>query len=406
MAKRIVLFENEEDCCGCGACASSCPVSAITMTTDDLGNMYPMITVAKCVGCQRCLKVCAYKKRSGSEHEVKAYAALSMDEGLESNSASGGIFATMARSFLNNGGYIAGAVLDMDKSLKVHHILSNSENDLKKMQGSKYVQSNAWECYGDIKSKLKQGGKVLFCGTPCQVDAIKRLTGDPDNLLTIDLICHGVPASKMLDDYIKILGKELHGKITGVSFRDKHINKPFCSRIDLERGGKKKQYYMQSEYLSYYKYFLKGSIYRDSCYSCPYACESRCSDITIGDFWGLEKFHQNDTQGIDGGTKRSWSCILVNSHKGEEGLANYGSGIYLVDSKAEWVAVENHQLNHPSKKSEERAYLLELYRNEGYKGIEKYYRKGRGGAARYRWQLLKELLRNRRLLTINYSRNE
>lgn len=299
----------------------------------------------------------------------------------------------MAKSFVDAGGSVSGAVMDCSgESVSVHHMLSDTIDGIHKMQGSKYVQSDAWKSYNDIVSSLKNGKKVLFCGTPCQVDAVKSVTGNPPELITIDLICHGVPNAQMLDDYFKILSRRFGDKVTEFLFRDKTCKKQFCAKVTVEKD---KFYFIPSYYMSYYKYFLEGSIYRDNCYSCPYANSYRVADITIGDFWGLEDCHLDDINNGVIDPERSWSSVLVNTEKGKDFFATYGKDITAVDSKLEWVSKTNKQLKAPSKKPENRENLLALYEKGGYSLVEKEFVKVSGGKLRYYKRLICEIYKNK-----------
>lgn len=366
------------------------------MAEDEFGYKYPVIEKSLCISCGKCMNVCAYQKNKDGNEPSAAYAALAGDKELEKNSASGGIFASLAESFVSDGGSVSGAVMDFSKEgVGVHHILSDSEDGIHKMQGSKYVQSDAWKCYKDIVKALKDGKKVLFCGTPCQVDAVKSVTGNPPELITIDLICHGVPPVKMLNDYFKILSKRLGGKVSGFLFRDKKCEKPYCAKFTVKNGCKSEDFFVPSYFLSFYKYFLDCSICRENCYTCPYANTKRVGDITIGDFWGLEKFHMDDIKNGTIDPKRSWSCVLGNTEKGKAFFDTYGRNITTIESKLEWVAETNNQLKAPNKKSDKRDNVLNLYKKGGYKLVEKDFIKSSGGKLRYYKRLICEIRRNR-----------
>lgn len=296
----IVLFKDRAYCCGCGACWASCPRNAISMVEDEYGCKYPIINESICIKCGKCLKMCKYQNVKSGKNPIVAYAAKTKNEQILNKSASGGIFASLAYEIIALGGYVAGAVLEFNQNQKitVHHILSNNKGNIELMQGSKYVQSDAWRCYKEVIQIVKSGKQVLFCGTPCQVDAIKQITGNPDNLITIDLICHGVPPARMLQDYLKVMGKTLGGHITGFQFRDKTCHKEWTSKITIKKGKKEKNYFIPSRFVSFYKYFLESVIYRENCYTCPYANLKRVADLTIGDFWGIEQYHKDDLERV------------------------------------------------------------------------------------------------------------
>lgn len=388
----IVLFKDRAYCCGCGACWASCPRNAISMVEDEYGCKYPIINESICIKCGKCLKMCKYQNVKSGKNPIVAYAAKTKNEQILNKSASGGIFASLAYEIIALGGYVAGAVLEFNQNQKitVHHILSNNKGNIELMQGSKYVQSDAWRCYKEVIQIVKSGKQVLFCGTPCQVDAIKQITGNPDNLITIDLICHGVPPARMLQDYLKVMGKTLGGHITGFQFRDKTCHKEWTSKITIKKGKKEKNYFIPSRFVSFYKYFLESVIYRENCYTCPYANLKRVADLTIGDFWGIEQYHKDDL----GRDTNGWSCVLINTKKGKDFFDMHGSGIQKFLSKAEWIEKNNHQLRHQSMKNEQRKNVLDSYKNHGYKKVEHRYRKRNGGKFKYYYRLFKEIYYN------------
>ena len=389
LMKTETLFDNKKDCCGCGACMTVCPQKAISMAPDETGCLYPRIDPALCIHCGACHRVCGYG-RTEPAMPMEAFAAVGRDETLVRTSASGGVFATAAKSCLASGGMVAGAVMDLADGVTVRHILTDDPAQLTRLQGSKYVQSEAWQCYEDLRAALKQGRTVLFSGTPCQIDAVKQLTGAPENLITMDLICHGVPPKQMLAEFLEILGRRLGGRVRGFSFRDKSCGKAFCARIDTARGG----HYLQSRFLSFYKLFLGGSIYRENCYSCPYARMERVSDLTMGDYWGIEEAHAHQFESGEMERRSDWSCLLVNTEKGRRFLEAHGTGLTLVPSEAQWIARKNRQLNAPMEKPARREKILAAYGRGGYREVEKDYIKANGGAARFHWQMLKNLCRN------------
>lgn len=381
-----------EGCSACGACLAMCPVEAIQMEASAEGFLYPAIQKNKCISCGKCVSVCSLRETEEKHQPLEAYAAVGHNDALVRNSASGGAFASLAAQCVQQGGLVAGAVMDTDgEDLRVYHQLTNHVEGIGPMQGSKYVQSDAWKCYKELAQAVRQGKTVLFAGTPCQVSAVKRITGNPDNLITMDLVCHGVPSSQMLNDYVKILNRRFCGKTKQIVFRDKTTGKNFCARVDVLCGKHYKKWYLRSHHMSYYQYFLKGIIYRDSCYVCPYACTERVSDITIGDYWGVEKHHSEEMTNRKMDKKTDWSCLLVNSAKGKAFLESTGQDLEVYISKTSYVAETNQQLNAPSKKPETRAALLKRYSEQGYGGIEKVFIRQSGGVIRYFWRIYKEM---------------
>ncbi len=393
--EKINLVPDVSSCSGCGACIVACPKAAIRMKEAADGCKYPVIDPALCVGCRKCLKVCAYRQEQSNQLPLAAYAAVGKDEDVVKNSTSGGVFASLALSWIRSGGLVAGAVMNLTNGVQVYHILSEDEADIRRMQGSKYVQSDAWRCYAPILEALKNGRRVLFSGTPCQVAAIKKLTGNPDNLTTIDLICHGVPPVKMLKEYVCLLEKRFLGKIVSFTFRDKSARRNFCARLDIQRAGKKQKLYVSSSMLSFYKHFLQGTTYRGNCYTCPFARIERISDLTVGDYWGIKAQHADAFASGMMPEREDWSCLLVNTAKGNLLLSEYGGKMDMFRSNAEAVANENHQLRHPTRQPSQRTELLKAYAQDGYAAIEKQFVRSNGGV-RYYVRLLKQLRQNAR----------
>ena len=392
--EKIVLFATDRECSGCGACGSACSVGAITMSEDSCGYVYPAIDQEKCVHCGKCLRVCGYKNPVLSAAQC-AFAAVGRQEQIVKNSTSGGVFATWAYGAVEQGWQVAGAVMDMENgNVSVHHMLSGSPSDIPRMQGSKYVQSDAGHCYADICKALRDGKNVLFSGTPCQVAAIKALTGDPDQLVTVDVICHGVPPVRQFQEFLNILSKRFAGKIETFSFRDKDNPKPYMAKLKIKKGKKHWKYCVSAQYLSFYQHFLDGAVCRQSCYNCPFATCNRVSDLTIGDYWEIEKYHSKDIQSGQMPNRRDWSCILVNSAKGKAFFDRFSGQLHCYDTNAEWIVASNGQLREPSKESPKRKNILKAYQNKGYAAVEQLYIREKGGKLRFYWRMLKNLSRN------------
>lgn len=381
---RIVVMEDLANCSGCGACASVCPQRAITMQVGKNGCVHPAVNESICVQCGRCVHVCGFYTKPKLEVPHSAYAAVGLERQLVFRSASGGVFAALAKAAADEGAMVAGAVMMFGQDgLDVFHLASYCTEDIEKMQGSKYVQSDAWRCYDEIKKALKDGKTVLFSGTPCQVAAVKALTGNPHNLITMDLICHGVPPKQMLQDYVNILERRLGGKVKELCFRDKSVWRDFTARIVLKRRYLRKTYFLKSSLMSFYAFFLKGEIYRESCYACPYAEIRRVSDITIGDYWGIQQHHGGDISNGVMHQNKNWSCVLLNTEKGQEFWDRYIHTLHVIPTNTDWIAQHNQQLQHPSDKTAEAQMLISLYSKNGYQSLEKKFIRESGGWLRY-----------------------
>lgn len=290
-----------ELCCGCGQCAYICPRSAIEMKIDVEGFLRPEIDNKKCVGCGLCEKKCPVNNKKPLE-PIDVVAAQSKDESIREISSSGGIFATLAKCFIEDGGVVCGAAFD--ENFHLRHTTAENLDDLWALVGSKYVQSDTQKIFQKIDGALKDGRKVLFCGTPCQSAAVKNAFGDNENLTVVDFICHGVPTPALLDKFIGDRFKDPRF----VSFRDKKRGwEEFSMRVDHEKGS-----YNVSRYKDpYIRIFLENVSLRPSCYNCSWKAENFSSDITIGDFWGVSKVlpSMNDDKGT--------SLVIVRSEKGK-----------------------------------------------------------------------------------------
>lgn len=366
---------NKKECCGCAACAAACPKNAIQMRQDEYGFLYPIVTESLCVDCGICKKVCMYQEVGELKEPYKAYAAASAEDGVLRGSASGGVFFEIAKRIIENHGIVYGCAFEeKDGKLQASHIRADNEEELKRLQGSKYVQSTVEASFKDVKKDLQDAKTVLFSGTPCQIGALYHYLGkkEYENLYTVDIICHGVPNMTFLQDYIQKMEKSLRGKIIDINFRDKSYGWGLNgSIIYLDRRGQKRKKKMPLQGFSYYKMFLDADIYRESCYNCMYAKGERVGDITVGDYWGIEKIHPE----FAGSVEKGVSCILVNTLKGENLLKESSQNMKLLESSVEKVARNNKQLNAPSEMTGRRKQIMKDYADQGYIGVEKKYYK-------------------------------
>ncbi|NJE45757.1 Coenzyme F420 hydrogenase/dehydrogenase, beta subunit C-terminal domain [Massilimicrobiota sp. SW1139] len=351
----IILFNEKKNCCGCGACENICPKKAISMKEDEYGFIYPEINHNLCIECHLCEKVCHFQSRSNYSKDHMAYAAVTKNQEILMNSTSGGIFTTLALEFIKDGGYVSGSIYDGD--FNVVHIVSNKIEDVYKMQGSKYVQSSINDAYLQIKKLLLQKEKVLFSGTPCQVDGLYGfLQRDYDNLYTIDIVCHGVPNNKMFKDYLNYETKK-YGKITEIKFRDK--TQGWGTKGSIKFENKKKIIYSGTS--EYYYLFNKSLTFRDSCYKCKYSSHHRPANITIGDYWGIEKmdFQLLNKKEID--IDKGISLIICNNEQGNDFLEKYKFNFNIYLTTLDNVSKFNHNLNQPSILPSKRNKILNMY---------------------------------------------
>ena len=221
------------------------------------------------------------------------------------------------------------------------------------------------------------GKSVLFSGTPCQIAGLKQyLKKDYENLLTVDIICHGVPSKRFFQSFMEDYGKKLGGTITEFYFRDKSKGQGMITRsVYKDMTGENKEKVLIGGLTAYIHFFSKSYIYRKNCYSCPFASEKRVGDLTLGDFWGFHEEYPSydEKQGLSNG--KGVSCILVNTNQGKVALEQCESQFVLMTSDFEKVARHNDQLHSPSKYSPKREQILELYQKEGYEAVDRYFHK-------------------------------
>jgi len=377
--EKINLYKDKTNCCACGACLNVCPKNAINLKEDQQGYLYPVINRDECIQCEKCIKVCNYQCGSGERTKI-TFAGVVKDDSVLNNSSSGGIFAAIATEVLKRGGTVFGCSFEVyEDGLHPEHIRIEKLEDLHKLQGSKYVQSSIGITYRKVKDDLINGRFVLFSGTPCQVDGLRGFLGNKTytSLLTMDIICHGVPSSKMFIDYLHEFEKRLKGTIVGFSFRDKMNGwADYKGAVKyLDKNGKTRKKSLPIILSSYYKLFLTSEICRENCYSCRYAGPRRPGDITIGDFWGIEYEHPEYLYKNGGSMdiNKGISCILVNTEQGNRMIHELGISLVIMSSSFEKVARHNGQLNMPSQCSEKRAMILGLYEKGGYSAIDRWY---------------------------------
>lgn len=364
---KIELFKNKSECCGCGACMNICPQNAISMKTDEYGYIYPIIKYSKCVSCGGCLKVCPLKKQDDLKECKETYAAALKEMERLKKSTSGGVFSSLAMNVLENKGEVFGAAYD--EELRVHHISITDEEQLPLLQGSKYVQSDTEYIFKKVKQVLNVGKKVLFCGTPCQVSGLKNyLRKDYGNLITVDLLCHGVPSYQMFKESLNYL-KIDNQLIKAISFRDKRCGWGTGGTICTERGNKN----FNSLTSSYYYYYLRDSLNRESCYHCRFAGPKRVGDITLGDYWHIESAHPKEVSKFE--IREGISCVMLNTDKGIEAFNEIKPNLITVPSKASFVEERNIRMRMCENEPELRQELLDLYTQYGWAGVEEFWKK-------------------------------
>lgn len=308
-----VTISDKEKCCGCTACYAICPQAAIEMHEDAEGFRYPKVEKSKCIDCGLCTKVCPIQQGNLAPKTEAFFAAMHEQEAVREASSSGGVFSALAEQFAHQGGAIYGAAYD--QTFRVHHVRTTGR-DWEKLRTSKYVQSDMGDTFALVKKDLLSGRLVLFTGTPCQVDGLKKyLTGvDTSGLLTVDLICHGAPSPKVWQDYLRLVRTKQGKEIADVNFRNKKDCGWHGSTIRMESADGEIVLDQSKSENYYFKLFSGNLIIRPSCYACQYANLNRVGDITVGDYWGVEDFHpeMDDDKGL--------SLVMPNTQRGRAAL--------------------------------------------------------------------------------------
>lgn len=358
----MIQIANKQDCCGCLACAQVCPRHCIAMVEDDEGFCYPKVNANECVDCHLCEKTCPILNQYSSEKPKKVLACINPDESIRMASSSGGVFTLLAEQTIKKSGVVFGVCFD--KNWVIRQEYTDSLEGLSKFRGSKYVQSDIGNCYTKVCELLKEGREVLFTGTACQIAGLYRYLKQPyKNLITVDVLCHGVPSPMIWRDYlIDVCNKHqvALSDITSVSFRSKQIG---WRRFGMEIKAGNKQ--LVSEPLDqnvFLKGFLRDLYLRPSCHNCQFRNGKCHSDITIADYWGIWNHHpQMDDD-------RGTSLVLVNTPKGEVVMKK------LSLKKTETTYLEalsgNSPLEHSVKETPYRQLFWDRYPVEGLAVID------------------------------------
>lgn len=369
MKMRIDEIKNLSDLCtGCMACVDACPKQCIQPVTRSDGFRYAEISDADCVHCGKCFVVCPIETHGKNAEERHLYAAYAQNDKTRNNGSSGGVFELLARHFLSQGYVVCGAAFD---GTVLRHRIIYSVEELLPLLKSKYVQSDTTGIYREILSLLKNGRRLFFCGTPCQVSALKNSVPEnlQEQLVTADIICHGVPSQKTFDRYIGALEEKENGKVRNFSFRvknNKYLHAHGFSYC-LEKDGKEKTIdgiYLQS---SYYTAFKKYLFFRESCYTCRYATLDRVSDITLGDFWGIEKYQ------FPADSDKGVSMIITNTVIGEKAFEAVASDTVYREFPVGYGVESNYCLTKATSKPEIRDAVIKSLNTEGYEATAQAY---------------------------------
>lgn len=363
--KRHINIDKPEKCSGCTACSQVCPKECITMQPDREGFFYPNVDKNLCIECGRCKAVCPMLHHDGGNTPNKVLAEKNRDEEIRSTSSSGGVFYEIAKNFIHNGGVVYGCALD--ENMTARHICVDSIEELKKLKGSKYVQSDMGNTMAEVKRRLAAGEKILFSGTPCQTAGLRNYLGkDYEGLLVVDVLCHGVPSPKLFADYLEYLSQKFGGgKPISVNFRNKQRGwKRLYMEVCFDNG---KRHYIYSGYDRYEGMFLNNMSLRPSCYECKFTKAERYGDLTLGDFWGIgKKYPQwDDDKGI--------SVVMLNTDKGISAYERISEQFEGKEEDFDTAKAGQRTLYAPTVKNQNRDAFYNMYAERGCKqALESY----------------------------------
>lgn len=353
MGNNISILPKQE-CCGCRACGDVCPHKCISFVTDKEGFYYPSIDDSACVDCGLCSKICpSLHPHLSSAQPSATYAAYALDKERHRAGSSGGLFGIIATWVIEHGGKVWGAAFD--NNLKLHHCSASNMQELAPLMKSKYIQSDTTGIYKTIKQDLKDGITTLFVGTPCQCNALKNYVGSNDeNLIVVDLVCHGVPSQDMFDKSVGWFEHKNNCIVTGFQFRYKEKRNRSSHMYKIEYiagGGVKSKIGFYYDFPHHY-YFSKYIALRPSCYICKWSQPYRCSDITIADFWGIEKLkpHLDSKQGV--------SMLLANSDTGNSIIEKIKKQLHVESVPFEFACENNACLHAPATLTASRSRLF------------------------------------------------
>ena len=364
----MIDIKDKVECCGCSACASSCPVDAIAMQQDAEGFLYPMVDMKRCVECGRCEKVCPIRQvKTEIPRYQQAWLAQSLDKGEQMASTSGGIGAVLARVIVERGGVVFGA--RFDENLDVCHAAAETVEESKAFRGSKYVQSDVMGCYRQVRALLREGREVLFTGTPCQVEGLSSFLDEQyDTLYCCDVVCHAVPSPLIWHKYLEFISKHLSSVVDGVFFRDKRLYGYKYSQMFLTSSQGNVIYHNGVESDPMLRAFFSNICDRPSCYDCHFKKRYRESDLTIWDCFdvGLREKAFDDDRGT--------TNILVQSEKGARLLEMAKKYLRIKEQPANQAVAKAYEMTHSvSGNSRRGAFLADAAYMDGTELFENWF---------------------------------
>lgn len=366
----MIDFNFSQECCGCGACADACALGCIAIIKDKHDFRIPQVNADKCVNCGKCDKVCPVLNVARKKNDAqKLICTYNNDEEKRMQGSSGSVFYEIAKETINQGGVVFGAAFV--EKLQLKHIKVEKIEDIYPLMKSKYIQSNTNGVFQQVKDELKKGRKVCFVGTPCHCQALYNFLGKKtnDNLILIDFICHGVPSQSLFDKAIAQFEKDNDCDVTGFSFRRKTGNSLRNYEISyIDKSGNHNNQIGCARKFHYYCGYLKYFTFRDSCYQCKFVGHDRITDMTLGDFWGLEKIEPqlNDIN-------KGYSMLIVNSNKGAELFKKLSGNFTSKEYPLELAARNNYAYCKPAFKSKVHNWFLHDYTRLPYDKLAKRY---------------------------------
>lgn len=361
----MAIVEKNKECCGCGACSDICPKKAITMKEDDETFLYPKIDNEKCINCNLCEKVCPLNFNDfQSPGNVKSFIGTYDDKKVIFDSSSGGAFTAICQIYIQKGYIIYGA--QYDKHLRVVHDSANTFDGCQRFRKSKYVQSNTEGCFFRIADELKKGEKVLFSGVSCQVAALcsylKAKNISSLNLITVNVLCHGVPSQKIFDEYIKEEEKREGSSICVYKFKNKEPNKgkinSRTSYIEFENGH---NYIKTIKNDPFLRGYYRRLFYRPSCMKCHFTCKERISDYTIADAWNIEEIYPdlNPIEGI--------SLLTLNTKQAINDLPELKKYMLLNEISSDWALNSQALFREPTSSHKNRDKFFERWKKKSFR---------------------------------------
>ena len=359
------IYKTKDNCCACEACRQACPHNCIEVKEDEDGYLFPVVDSTKCNDCGVCQTVCMYKCSIVKNSLISrdCFVFMNINESYRLRSSSSGAFEAICNSHGLQNTVVFGC--EFSSNLVIKHNYISSESDVSRFKKSKYVQSRLGNSYSQVESFLKSGKQVIFCGTPCQIAGLKcYLKNEYDGLFTIDFVCHGVPNQKIFLKYISYLSAGENSDVATYEFRNKRLINGIWDvlgvKVRFSNGRTLELYSFEDLYMLGY---LNGLYNRDCCETCKFANIERVSDITIGDFWGIEMYDRKLSYEITNGI----SLVLPNTERGLN-ICSYldADGSLCKSVDISYALDGNEQLSIPMKKSEMRDRFLQYIRTHDF----------------------------------------